>query len=162
MNVFRKIITRQSQGSRLFQIHARSVQTSTDADAVRAAAVAARQGRGMRTQDAEPWDAPEPPYLSEACKKAGVQDWEPMYYSMFFGGLAILFIGEFYRPDRRIESWARDEAEERNRRVANGEDVVVGHNYAKGGDTRIIVGSQQPYEWQIGYGKPSRKQLSDD
>jgi hypothetical protein len=117
----------------------------------------------MRSYDETPWNAPEPPFLSEASRKAGWSDWEFSYYPLFFGGLALLFVGEAYRPDRRIESWARDEAEERNRREQRGEEVVLGHNYAAGQTgTRTIIGSQQPYEWSIGFSKPERRKVVDD
>jgi len=60
-------------------------------------------------------------------------DWEFPYYLLMGGGFLLAIVGEWNRSDRRVLSWARDEAESRRQRVADGLEVEVGHNYAPGG-----------------------------
>ena len=54
------------------------------------------------------------------------------------GSFVLLGLGEFYRPDKGPEAWARDEAEERLRRQEAGEEVERLHNYAPGQVSRTL------------------------
>ena len=79
-------------------------------------------------------------------------DWEFPYYLLMGGGFLLAIVGEWNRSDRRILSWARDEAEERRRRRAEGLDVEFGHNYAPGG----VVVNEEEKHWvkSVGIGRP--------
>lgn len=113
---------------------------------VQAAARELRRNRGMK-EDEVAWDAPEKSVgevlLGNESRKTF--DWEFPYYLLMGGGFALAIAGEWMRADRRVLSWARDEAEERRRRRADGLEVEIGHNYAPGSVT--VDGAMNDAAW---------------
>lgn len=55
--------------------------------------------------------------------------WEYPSYFIVFGGTILFTIINIYKPEMRIQAWAKDEAEERTRRRNAGLEVEFGHNY---------------------------------
>lgn len=68
--------------------------------------------------------------LQQPANAGAREDWELPYIVLMGGGLLVLGVGEALRPDRGIESWARDEVEARQRRTDAGEESIIGTNYA--------------------------------
>ena len=109
--------------------------SNPDADAIRATANKLRSNRGMK-KDEVAWDKSEKSVGEVLLGTKGPKetyDWEFPYYHLMGGGFALAIGGEWMRSDRRVLSWARDAAEERRRRRAEGLEVETGYNYAPGG-----------------------------
>ena len=51
-------------------------------------------------------------------------------HNLVLAGCALVGLGALYRSNTNPHDWARDEAEERRRRRAEGKEVVYGVNYA--------------------------------
>ena len=120
-------------------------QKNKELEAIKETAINLRRNRGMKT-DEIPWDAPEKSVgevLLGGGKSRKMFDWEFPYYLLMGGGFLLAIVGEWNRSDRRVLSWARDEAEERRRRRAEGLDVEIGHNYAPGG----FIVNKEPKTW---------------
>ena len=90
-----------------------------------------RESRGMRS-DAIFWSASSEPFLKPRAPGEKRADWEMPWFIIFGSAMGVLGLAEMYRPDTGPESWARDEAEERLHRRADGEDVERLHNYSPG------------------------------
>ena len=58
-----------------------------------------------------------------------VESWEK-YHWIFLGSSFAMYLLSQYLPNTDPHDWARDEAEERVRRRAAGQEVVYGVNYA--------------------------------
>ena len=82
------------------------------------------------TAPTTPRRASTPRDLQQPANTGAREDWELPYIVLMGGGLLVLGVGEALRPDRGIESWARDEVEARQRRADAGEESVLGTNYA--------------------------------
>lgn len=66
------------------------------------------------------------PVAGQARKR---QYWEGSFWALILGTVGLTWMYQ-YAPNTNITSWAKDEAEARNRRRAQGEEVEYGVNYA--------------------------------
>ncbi len=109
-------------------------------EAAKAAALKLRNARGIK-RDAIAWNdaAADAPFLKPRPPGLAREDWEFSWYLLMGGSFVILGLGEFYRPDKGPENWARDEAEERLRMEAAGEVPERLHNYAPGIKDRTVT-----------------------
>jgi hypothetical protein len=108
-------------------------------EAAKAAALKLRNARGMK-RDGVAWNDPaaDAPFLKPRPPGLAREDWEFSWYLLMGGSFVLLGLGEFYRPDKGPENWARDEAEERMRMEAAGETPERLHNYAPGDKDRTV------------------------
>jgi hypothetical protein len=131
-----------------------------EAAAIRATANSLRRNRGMK-EDEVAWDKSEKSVGEVLLGTKGPKetyDWEFPYYLLMGGGFALAIAGEWMRSDRRVLSWARDEAEERRRRRADGLEVETGYNYAPGGP---IVNTAEAH-WIKTIGSTRSKKKTDE
>eukprot|EP00750_Incisomonas_marina_P031383 INCI8079.1.p2 GENE.INCI8079.1~~INCI8079.1.p2 ORF type:complete len:162 (+),score=26.68 INCI8079.1:278-763(+) len=129
----RRVASRHCQNAGRRQRGLAHAAGNAEEEAAKAAALRLRKARGMR-KDTPAWNdaAQDAPFLKPRPAGAPREDWELSWYFFMGGSFLLLGLGEIYRSDRGPEAWARDEAEERLRMQAEGEDVERLHNYAPG------------------------------
>lgn len=57
--------------------------------------------------------------------------WEGLYYGFMTAATLLVTVGLWFKPNTKIKTWARDEAEVRNEMAENGEEVEYGANHAQ-------------------------------